>query len=197
MVTISAESIRKAKENNLGLLEFILLASRYEADGITTVWKFSDEVYDSLRDKGLFTKGLNISAAGRAIVETIYAKDPAQKDPNRYMADFEEYWETVPTHDGHSNFPKSRIIRTSKSKALQEYQKLRDEGVPREAILKGVNNEVAWRKATSNTSKGNKLKYMKSPARWLSEREYQNWQEDNTGLMKSDAFQKNSLDELS
>lgn len=87
--------------------------------------------------------------------------------------DFLEFWETFPASDHHSLWKKTRVLKTSLNGSYEKYYKLIDKGASHEEIMKGLRNEIKWRR--ENSKLDNKMKFMKNSQSWLHNMVYKDW----------------------
>jgi len=85
---------------------------------------------------------------------------------------FNEFWELFPSTDKFKTFPRTRTLRSAKSKCKQKYEKaLKKNEYTHEDIIKALNYEINQRKKSSNRRE-NKFKFMKNSLTWLNQEHY-------------------------
>lgn len=85
--------------------------------------------------------------------------------------EFNRFWEEYPKTDEWAHYPKTRLVRSSKTKTEASYYKAREQHSG-DLIFKGLVDYIQFLKDTS-TQKNN-LKFMLSPYKFLEEKEYLN-----------------------
>lgn len=91
--------------------------------------------------------------------------------------EFEDWWKTYPSYDAHGQWERTRRIKTNKVRSRELYAKLLQENISPELLLKALQYDVNLHQ--KNSIRENKLKYFPNPARWLYQREFENYEESS------------------
>lgn len=122
----------------------------------------------------------NITEKGEKVLDEINYRQNYEK-PNISNEDvdiyFEDFWKTFPSWDNSilKNYSKTRNLKSDKQGCKKIYSKLLNT-YSHSDIMKGLHNEIAFRKNTSNAG-DNKFIYMKNSKTWLSQKEFENYLE--------------------
>jgi hypothetical protein len=116
-----------------------------------------------LKDEHLSEDGLMFLSLALG-EETIKEEIPLQR--------FEEFWKLYPYSDKQLGFPFSRVIRADKPGTKRLYTEAVLMGVTEDALIAAIEKEVEQRTTSTERFKGNPFKYMKSPLRWLTDKDY-------------------------
>jgi NAD-dependent oxidoreductase involved in siderophore biosynthesis len=92
--------------------------------------------------------------------------------------EFNRFWLSIPASDAFLNYPPTRFFKRDKPKVKAAFNRAVATTEP-DFIIKAMKSDVATRMALS--SRENNLSFMKSPARWLDDCEFNNipeWEEE-------------------
>ena len=119
--------------------------------------------YYSVR-KGLVDKGyLNKQYIRTSKAYTIPDLRPPEKN-------FEEFWKAYPSSDKFGSFPKTRVLRSNKSKARTLYNAALKE-YSHDTIMMALEHDVKLRQKSSSLR--NEMKFMPAITSWLSKSAYE------------------------
>ena len=110
-----------------------------------------------------------VTPTGESILFDCIGKLPSIEVPKPTGDRFDEIWLMFPRDDQYRHFDKTRPIRYNKIVTRKAYQDLINNGVTHEDLVKGLENELIYRKDSSTV---NLLKYMKASANWFETQQY-------------------------
>ncbi|WP_333640711.1 hypothetical protein [Mesotoga prima] len=87
---------------------------------------------------------------------------------------FDEIWLLFPRDDSFKSFSKTRLIRSNKPKAKEEYFAAIARGATHEQLIASLQNEINYR---SSSDGENLFKYMRSPVNWFKLDTYLDYEE--------------------
>ena len=172
---INEETLKVLKKHSIFLDEYYILWCKY----FDTDWLKSFDTkpfaYNKLLRLGYLTDNLRINEKGRqAFTEIVTTVVDVVKEENKNEK-FEAWWNLYPSTDAHGMWPKTRIIRTNKPRSKKLYIDLLKEGISEKTLETALLADVKMRK---RDTKQNSLRYMKSPAAWLYQREFENFTDE-------------------
>lgn len=105
-------------------------------------------------------------------------------DKTNFEVKFNEFWDTFPTSDKYSIYPRTRVLRSDQEHIRKNYRKILQD-YSHEEIMKALKYEIEMRKNNSNGKDYSNFKYMKAIATWLNTKEFLAINE----LMKEDTIE--------
>lgn len=90
-------------------------------------------------------------------------------------SEFENWWGIYPSYDDHGRWERTRRIKTNKVRSKELYTKLLRENISPTLLQKALEADIELHK--KNSIKENKLKYFPNPARWLYQREFEEYED--------------------
>jgi hypothetical protein len=182
----------RAKGLNLDLvyiLEKINEREKLPSDNIIEVLALT------LQRKGYAFEG-KITTEGRELLESLKEKKVKTKKVVKYEDEFTKWWKTYPgttefTYKSR-HFPGSRAIRINKEGCKSKFERIIDEGVSGEDMVKALEKEIEQKKEESIKTGQNKLNYMQNSLTYLNQRTFEPYLE----LIKKEpeSQSKNTID---
>lgn len=114
----------------------------------------------------------SVSGVGETVLFECIAKQPNNLNNNENR--FEEIWLLFPRDDEFRGFPKTRLIRTNKVRAKEEYYHCIARGATDEQLITALNNEIRQR---SDSQSENLFTFMRSPINWFRNDTYMDYLE--------------------
>lgn len=169
-VISSPECLKTLYANDVDLEEFFYLYSRFKGLGLTRY--LPAELDKKLYDKGYLTKSCSLSKAGLDFVSNLIVliEDTSDKEKEQ---EWNKFWAEVPETDAVHHFPATRKINNDEEKCKAEFYRLRSEGYSASQIIDGMINHV--NNLTTRSIRRSEITFMKSPLRWLKEKEFEVW----------------------
>lgn len=161
-------------DDHISTVEYLYLLSRFYALGWTRY--IPNSVEESLKTKNCLTKNGELSVAAQELILDLVNRDKPPLEQLQLQADWECFWETFPSTDAHSHFPATRKMKDSEATGKSIYYQLRAEHSAEE-ILNGLINQI--NNAKNRSFKENQLTYMKNSSRWLRDKEFLVWSNNN------------------
>jgi len=172
-MVITYEKLKSIQDKFLNLDQYVLLFSKYYANGWTRGIRLSERDLLQLEEENYLTPTRMISVKGRNLVEEIEAVEG--KDPNRWSKELDQFWEAYPTDDGHNHYKPTRTVRSGKHETKLALNNVLDKGIQIQELIKALKNHVNNTKSSSMTSGKNGMKYFPSPSKWLKDEQYMVW----------------------
>lgn len=171
---INDKILGRLRNSNIFIEEYYVLFSKYAATGWTNDYRPKPATYNKLVRLGLLDDKYTLTSEGRELTESCLALGvPEFVVPTLEETEdeFETWWLEFPLWDNHGRWVKTRKLRINKTKARKIYNKLMGEGVTPEELSRALAADVKFRKDVS--IKENKLSFIPNPARWLADREFE------------------------
>jgi hypothetical protein len=170
--------------SSLYILE--LFQSGYNVQGMENV-KIQGWISGLMR-KGLITEDYKITLEGCNILSTLdqdLGRNTLKKVEVQRDEKFKEWWECYPSVDrfiyNNVKFPGARSLRVKQKECEVLFYKLTNEdGIKAEDIIKGTTNHIEELKKISYSSKENRLTYMPASDRYLKEKRFIHFIEQDT-----------------
>ena len=187
---ITKELVEKTQANFITLDELAYLFDSY----FNQEWNMAliPASINKLRRMGLIDENGNITNTGEFILFTCAGEMEAVSTGEKSAAvntedKFDEIWKTFPRDDAFRHFPATRTIRWNK-KETKLYYKAALESYTHEQLLNALKNEIAYR--TTNSTKENLFKYIKSSVNWFKDQSYLNFIDDDLETNLENEFGK-------
>lgn len=173
---ITNEVINKANENDLSVEEVVILYNIY-FDKAWELKTFPTKL-TQLKNRGILLDEFKLTDQGERVLLSIIEERSILPNQNKTPtnSNFEEIWMLFPKDDSWGRFQSTRLIRTGKPQAKQEYLNAL-QSITHEELIQALKNEVSFRK---NAIGENKLKYMKKAANWFKDQSYMDFLDEDT-----------------
>lgn len=170
--------VEKIKEAELTIEEaLVLIHIEYVRREMSYPGKAPEgEYYLKLLEQGI----LKVSPNGYALSSTGYQIFRAitglkllkfKEETIKNEANFTDFWNTFPSHDGHGDWLRTRGLKSDKNGCRELYDKTIKNGIKHEDIIKALKWQVKELKSTS--VRNNRLSYIKNSKTWLLRKEYE------------------------
>lgn len=182
MLRIKEEELRRLSSSGVPLEIYVYLLHLMDPR-IASQYVFVQAIKDTSDMLG-YSKNDTLTEKGMDLIKSI------QSIRSTTMTDdkFEKWWNTFPASDKIGIFPATRRLRTAKEECYDIYLRLINSGYTHEEIMKGLQNELLYRRSNV-TDKNNPFQYMRASNTWLNKRTFLEYLDDDTELPNCDIIQ--------
>lgn len=186
-ITVKRETIEVCKQNYITLEELFMMYTTF----VNEDWgiEVSAQSLNKLMRMGLMESDVKLTEAGIELLAL--ALSPDLRDAEAVSADrFEEFWKMFPYSDKQLGFPFTRVIRTNHDGTRAAYMSALSNGYTEEQLIEALRTDIDQRVNSVRRFVENPFRFMKSPKRWLDDKDYLNvLKEDN----KEEAYDTDDL----
>jgi hypothetical protein len=163
---LTKQTIKTCKDSMLSLDELVYMYTllRNEDWGV----ELSTPSYMKLVRLGLVTDD-TLTDEGITLVALALGE---YEVPSVNLTKFDEFWKIYPYSDKVLNYPFTRVIRTNKIETKRAYTDAVLGGVSEDVIIEALKEHIEQLSSSTTRFKSNPFKYMKSPLRWLTDKDY-------------------------
>lgn len=172
---MTVESFKELIEKGLSLDLVFVLEKIKEGREVLSGTKMLN-LKSTLERKGYIHSG-TITKEGIELLDSLKEKKVKTKKFIKFEDEFTKWWKMYPgttefTHKGR-NFPGSRALRMKKEDCKVKFEKILEEGIRGEDMVKALEKEIAQKKDESLRTGQNKLNYMQNSLTYLNQRTFE------------------------
>lgn len=170
------EHFKEIKQKGLNMDLIYLLQKLDEGKEQILVDGITSPLLLTLERKGYILSGL-ITVNGKELLDSLKEKKIRVKKFPKPDDQFERWWKIYPgtTEFTHKNrhFPGSRAIRVKKEECRVKFEKILEEGITGENMVRALEKEILQKKDESLRTGQNKLGYMQNSLTYLNQRTFE------------------------